>query len=60
MVLSLQDLESFHHPSSVIQTKSVGEGESVVEDNVDCQVGPDKFINAASPYEQQFPEHSQS
>ena len=41
MVLSLQGLESSHHPSSVIQTKSIGEGESVVEDNVDCQVGPD-------------------
>ena len=31
----------------IVQKKSVCEGESKVERQVDCDVGPQKFVNAA-------------
>ena len=48
------------HPTAGVEEEPVGEGEAVVEHDVEGEVGPDQLVDAAAPQQQQLPEHAQT
>ena len=46
------NLEIFlSYPAGLVKYKSVGEGEGVVEQDIEAEVLPDQLVDAAPPFE---------